>query len=216
VVGQGPPYKLTVRSDGDVPDTLRIADVSEKSEVLATVCDLLAAGDRYGASSVLRRDYPFAAQPAVERRYGEAEALRVFLRDGFRDRYSGACLIFPGTLRVLSLHLPADFPFHPNWKMSQTHFAFWELSPTVDHVIPVSRGGADVEENWVTTSMVRNSAKANWTLEELGWRLHPPGGIREWDGLLRWFRGYVTQHPDVLENPLVRRWHRAALATPAV
>jgi HNH endonuclease len=53
--------------------------------------------------------------------------------------------------------------------------AFWEVGATIDHVVPVTRGGADDESNWVTTSMARNSAKMNWTLEELGWTLHPPG-----------------------------------------
>ena len=183
--------------------------MSEKSDTLAAVCALLDADDLPSASSLLRRDYPFAARAATERKYGEAEALRVFLRDGFIDRYSGDRLVFPGALRVLSLRLPADFPFHPNWKMSETHFAFWELSPTVDHVVPVSRGGADAEGNWVTTSMVRNSAKGNWTLEELGWTLRPAGDLREWDGLLGWFRTYVARHPDLLDNTLVRRWHRA-------
>ncbi|MFF0818704.1 HNH endonuclease [Rhodococcus sp. NPDC003318] len=52
--------------------------------------------------------------------------------------------------------------------MSQTHFAYWELFPTIDHIVPVTRGGADDESNWVTTSMLRNSAKAHWTLDELG------------------------------------------------
>ena len=40
---------------------------------------------------------------------------------------------------------------------------------TIDHVIPVARGGADDESNVVTTSMLRNSAKSNWLLDEVGW-----------------------------------------------
>ena len=120
------------------------------------------------------------------------------------------------TARILSLRLPTEFPFHPNWKMSETHPAYWELTPTVDHVIPVARGGADEESNWVTTSMLRNSAKGNWTLEELGWTLRPPSDANEWNGLLDWFRDYVTRDPDVLANSHVKRWNRAAVASAAL
>lgn len=186
--------------------------MNQKLDTLARVCSLLDAGAVAGASSLLRRDYPFVAPPAPERKFGESEALRVFVRDGFRDRYSGDRLVFPGTLRVLSLRLPEDFPYHPNWRMTDTHFAFWELSPTVDHLVPVARGGADAEANWVTTSMVRNQAKANWTLEELGWTLKPPGQLCEWDGLMGWFLGFAARQPDVLESAALRRWHRAARA----
>jgi hypothetical protein len=133
------------------------------------------------------------------------------MRDGFVDRYSGKHLVFPGVLRVLALRLPAEFPYHPNWKMTATHLAFWELSPTVDHVVPVARGGADTELNWVTTSMLRNSAKANWTLEELGWTLLPAGDLHAWDGLLGWFIRHVKKHSELLQNPRIAAWNRAAL-----
>ena len=94
--------------------------------------------------------------------------------------------------------------------MTDTHFMFWELFPTIDHVRPVARGGADAEENWVTTSMLRNGAKAGWTLEELGWTLHPPGDTA-WDGLLGWFLEYAKGSALAREDAYVRRWHRAAL-----
>ena len=187
----------------------------DRAAVLAAVCQLLSTGNRSDAAELITRDYPFERVASVERKYGEAEATRVFLRDGFIDRYSGSRLIFPGVLRILSLHLPAEFPFHPNWKMSETHEAFWELSPTIDHIVPVSRGGLDSEANWVTTSMRRNSAKANWTLAELGWTLYPPGSREKWDGLMGWFRLHVKDNPTLLENALVRRWHKAAIAATA-
>ena len=71
--------------------------------------------------------------------------------------------------------------------MSECHLAYWQLFPTVDHIISVARGGAGEESNWVCTSQLRNSAKSNWLLEELGWQLHEPGDLKEWDGLLKWF-----------------------------
>jgi hypothetical protein len=121
--------------------------------------------------------------------------------------------VFPPVLRVLSTVLPADFPYHPNWKTDLTHPAYWEVGATIDHVRPVSRGGADDESNWVTTSMARNSAKMNWTLEELGWTLVPSGDFRAWDGLLHWFLSFAARHPEILATASVRHWHRAARIT---
>jgi hypothetical protein len=183
-----------------------------KHEAIAGVCSFLEDEKLPDAAELLRREYPFTPAETVERKYGDQEALRVFLRDGFIDRYSGNRLVFPGVLRVLALRLPAEFPYHPNWKMTATHLAFWELTPTVDHIVPIARGGVDAESNWVTTSMLRNSAKANWTLEELGWNVLPPGDLRAWDGLVTWFMRYVASHRDLLQNARVATWHRAALA----
>jgi len=137
--------------------------------------------------------------------------MRVFLRDGFVDRYSGTRLVFPGTLRLLSQLLPEELPFHLNWKMSECHMMFWELFPTIDHIVPVARGGADEASNWVTTSMIRNQAKANWTLEELGWSLREPAEAGRWDGLLGWFREYALAHPEVLRVRYLARWQEAAM-----
>ncbi|WP_346842815.1 hypothetical protein [Rhodococcus sp. A14] len=67
--------------------------------------------------------------------------------------------------------MPEEFPAHPNWAVSQSQFAYWELFPSIDHLVPVAGGGADDESNWMSTSMLRNSAKAHWTLDELGWTL---------------------------------------------
>jgi hypothetical protein len=71
--------------------------------------------------------------------------------------------------------------------MSETHPAYWEPFPTVDHLVPITKDGTNTEANCVTTSMLRNSAKANWTIEELGWVLYPPGDLERWDGLVHWF-----------------------------
>lgn len=136
--------------------------------------------------------------------------VQVFTRDGYVDRYSGQRLIFPGTLRLLSALMPEEFPSHPNWKMSESHLVYWELFPTIDHVVPVARGGSDDKTNWITTSMLKNSAKANWTLDELGWSLFPPGAIEEWDGLTRWFINYTDSNVGALSSAYLKRWRVAA------
>jgi hypothetical protein len=106
--------------------------------------------------------------------------------------------VFPPVLRILSLVLRSEFPFHPNWKSDLTHPSYWELGATVEHLVPVTRGGVDDESDWVTTSMGRNSAKLNWTLSELGWTLHPLGIISDWDGLFGWFLRYTAVHPETV------------------
>ena len=181
-----------------------------KPQIIESVCAFLEDDDVPRASDVLRQQYPFTPAETVERKYGDREALKVFLRDGFVDRYSGSRLVFPGVLRILAIRLPGEFPYHSNWKMTATHLAFWELSPTVDHIVPIARGGPDAHDNWVTTSMLRNSAKANWTLEELDWSLQPPGDLASWDGLLAWFKRYVASHPELLREARISTWYRAA------
>ena len=159
---------------------------------------------------MLMREYPYRRVTSNNRKYTEREATSVFLRDGFVDRYSGAKLVFPAVLRTLSILYPDAFPFHKNWKMSECHIAYWELFPTIDHIVPVARGGLDAETKWITTSMLRNSAKANWLLEELGWQLHPPGGLEQWDGLMEWFMKYADSNSTILSSSYLKKWYTAA------
>jgi hypothetical protein len=182
----------------------------EKSIAVVEACAALKGGVRDQAISLLKRDYPFASHPITKRQYGPLESTRVFVRDGFIDRYTAERLIFPPVLRIISAELPVDFPYHPNWKTEVTHPTYWEVGATVDHLIPVSRGGADDDSNWVTTSMVRNSAKGNWTLAELGWSIQAPGNLKDWDGLIHWFLEYTNDRPELIAAASMRQWHRAA------
>jgi hypothetical protein len=186
-----------------------------RAHVIAAVCEELQKDRVDSAVSILQSKYPFEAFNNVGRRYTESQSLKIFMRDCFTDRYSGLPLVFPGTLRILSLRLPKDFPFHPNWKADACHFAYWELFPTVDHVIPVSRRGADDESNWVTTSMVKNASKANFRLEEIGWQLLPQESKKDWDGLTSWFSTEVTRNPHYLNDAYVRKWNGALRMTTA-
>jgi hypothetical protein len=205
------PVDRTVALSGESVENLCM---SAKADVIAAVCQALDRGEASDAAEILKQ-YPFAGQAAVARRYSLATCMRVFMRDGFIDRYSGERLVFPGALRILSQLLPEEFPYHPNWKMASTHPAFWELFPTIDHVVPVTvpvtKGGTDEEVNLVTTSMLRNAAKCHWTLEELGWQLLPEAGPH-WDGLTAWCIAFVRAKPAVLtSDPYLRRWHAAAI-----
>jgi hypothetical protein len=120
-------------------------EAHRKAEIITAVCAELTKGRSSEAAAILKAKYPFSPMTNAGRSYTRTEALRVFYRDGFVDRYSGLRLVFPGALRVLSVWMPETFPYHKNGKADQCHFAFWELFPTVDHVIPVSRGEKDDE-----------------------------------------------------------------------
>lgn len=186
--------------------------VQDKVDVLAGALADLAVGDMQSASMRIQTGYPFEVRKTGKRSWTPARALAIFKRDGFVDRYSGSRLVFPGAFQSLSMLLPAVFPAHPSWKMSETHFAYWELFPTMDHKVPIARGGSNDDDNLVTTSFLRNQAKSSWTLEELGWSLHPPGNIEEWDGLLSSTCILVAARPELLENKYLRGWHNAACA----
>lgn len=187
--------------------------MSSNQETIKKVCDALMGESVTKAKEIIQNEYPFMPLIKNGRQYSDYQKTKVFLRDGFIDRYSGEKMVFPPVLRLISNIMPIEFPFHNNWKMSECHFAYWQLLPTIDHIIPVTRGGEDKEPNWVCTSQLRNSAKSNWLLEEIGWKLHEPGDLKEWDGLINWFMHYVDTHPEVTDDKYIHSWHNAAKRT---
>lgn len=138
--------------------------------------------------------------------------MQQFVADGFIDRYSGDRLLNPGVLKMLSVYYPNAFPYQAHWKTTETHTAYWELTPTIDHIIPISYGGVDAKENWATTSMMNNSIKSNWTLEQLRWHLCPKGDIRDWDGLTRLFLEVVEKNRSLLNDRYIHTWYRASVS----
>ncbi|MDG9688467.1 hypothetical protein QC334_38150, partial [Streptomyces sp. DH18] len=104
----------------------------DRTDILTTVCAHLEAGDSGAAAQALRGGYPFAPPVSRRRAYSPLRCARVFLRDGFTDRYSGARLIFPPVFRQFTLAMPRDFPADAHWSHAKTHPAYWELFPTLD------------------------------------------------------------------------------------
>ncbi|HNQ68507.1 MAG TPA: hypothetical protein PKN32_09015, partial [Bacteroidales bacterium] len=74
------------------------------------------------------------------------------------------------------------------------------------HLIPIARGGQDNESNWITTSMLRNSAKSNWTIDEIGWELFNKGKLENWDGLLNYFIELTDKNPYYERDNYVKNW----------
>jgi hypothetical protein len=58
--------------------------------------------------------------------------------------------------------------------------------------------------------MLRNAAKANWFLEELGWSTTLAPVLKDWDGLLPWFLVAYERFEPVREHPGTRAWYRVA------
>ena len=180
-----------------------------KSQAVIDVCAALSKGQRQEAVDILRERYAFAPPVPLRHNAGPVQSTRVFLRDGFIDRYTGDRLMFPPVLRLVAIDLPTHFPYHPNWKSDVTHRAFWELSATVDHFNPRSLGGTATDDNLLTTSLLRNMAKGNWSCEELGWTLCPPGTLSDWDGQVAWFRARIEADRQLLKIEMLRKWYRA-------
>ncbi len=187
----------------------------EKVQAIEQAAIALLRDGKEQAKTIITKEYPFCRLSSEERKYTEKQKLAQFIRDGFIDRYSGGKLLNPGILKVLSFYCPEEFPYHPHWKMEECHSAYWEFVPTVDHIVPVALGGADTEENWASTSMLHNSIKSNWTLEQLQWHLYDAGDFEAWDGLTHLFLQLVEQEEALLTDSYIRKWYRLSKAAVA-
>lgn len=178
----------------------------DKALLIKNLCGLLLDDKKQDCIEFANENYPFVDSLIQKRQYSRYQMCRVFLRDGFIDRYSGAKLLFPGLIKILTIEFPDIFKYHKNWKMSDTHMIYWDLFPTIDHLIPIALGGDDNESNWITTSMIRNSAKSNWTIEEIGWILHDKGQLDNWDGLIKYFIDLTNKNPEYEKDNYVSGW----------
>ncbi len=179
----------------------------EKSEIIESIAKMLIINNKDTAKEIITKEYPHEIVEIEKRSYTMTEKMEQFLKDGFIDRYTGKRLLNPGMLKVISNYFPDEFPFHPHWKMTETHIAYWELVPTIDHVYPIAKGGHDNKENWVTTSMISNSIKSNYTIEEINWTLHPKGKLEDWDGLTNLFIELVDKNTGLLEDSYIKNWY---------
>ena len=108
----------------------------EKSDVISSIIDMLIDNNKISAKSIIINEYPHKIYNIEKRTYTISQKMQQFIDDGFIDRYTGEKLLNPGILKVLSVYFPDEFPFHPHWKMTETHIAYWELVPTIDHIYP--------------------------------------------------------------------------------
>ena len=141
----------------------------DKADVIQQACLAADAGQALTAHALLGAHYPFQPVPKIKRGCSLRQSIAIFERDGFIDRYTGTRLVYPGALYLLSALLPEDFPSHRNGKMDRTHLAFWELFPTIDHVVPVA---------WA----VRMTPAIGSALRCAATRSRPTGDWKTWAG----------------------------------
>jgi hypothetical protein len=175
---------VTAIGDGDT-DSARQAiariDIALLEHIRAEVLRAVSAATRPGGPK---------PQLVQRRRSVEREKYTVFRDDRWTCRFCGRRTVDPRVLRQLSVALPDAFPYHPNWKFGASHLLFWTHSTSLEHLVPLARGGADSRENFVTTCYACNDARSDFTLEELGWVLLPRTHD-EWDGLT----GHIPKLP---------------------
>ncbi|HSQ88888.1 HNH endonuclease signature motif containing protein [Romboutsia sp.] len=179
----------------------------EKARIIEKASELLLNKSKKEAIDIINTEYKFEYKKVEKRAYKDKEKFNIFMRDGFIDRYTGDKLLNPGILKVFSTYFPEEFPYHSHWKMDQTHVAYWELIPTIDHINPIARGGKDEEDNWITTSMLHNSIKSNWSLEQIGWNIKECGDLSEWDGLTNIFIDIVERDTNLLNDNYIKKWY---------
>jgi 5-methylcytosine-specific restriction endonuclease McrA len=182
-----------------------------KSNIIELACFALSEDNKEKSLEILKNEYPFKYIKCGKRQYTKEKILNIFIRDGFIDRYTGDKLVFPGALKILSNIFPNEFPYHQHGKLEVCHTAYWELMPTIDHILPTSKGGTNNDDNLVTTSMIKNSAKSIFSLDELGWTLYPNGNLEEWDGLVNWFLEFIKENKQLLDDNYINDWYRVAI-----
>ena len=182
----------------------------DKSEIIKNIALLLLENNKPAAKDLLQNQYTHQTTEIHSRSYSLKDKMLQFITDGFIDRYTGKKLINPGLLKIISCYFPNEFPYDPHWKMTKTHPAYWDFVPTIDHIIPIAKGGLDRPENRVTTSMKNNSIKSNYSLDEINWNLFPKGNCQEWDGLTQVFIELVENDVELCNDPYINRWYKVS------
>jgi 5-methylcytosine-specific restriction endonuclease McrA len=180
----------------------------------------LAAALAQGDSAESRRLVEVIANPgALDHTVRPVSSLRrwtaVFARDSYTCRYCERQTIAPSVLRVVSHVFPEVFRFHPNWKTSETDAAYFVLSTSADHIVPVTRGGSDAPANIVTACWMCNGMKSNYLLSELrDWKLAPVSAS-PWRGLTEYLDSMIRQ-AGLETNAYLRRWSEAVRQPEAI
>lgn len=180
----------------------------DKSRVIESVVGFLLDSKIDDAKTLIRDVYPHKNIVPEKRTYTMREKMEQFLDDGFVDRYSGERLINPGVLKIITHYCAEEFPYDAHWKMTKTHIAYWDMIPTVDHIVPISQGGVDNRTNWATTSMRNNSIKSNYSLEDINWKLFPKGDLNVWDGLSEFLLKLVDNDLSLTEDMYIYKWYK--------
>ena len=109
---------------------------------------------------------------------------KVFSRDRWYCRYCGDSVFFSPILKVLEKISPGHGYYHPNGKSSEMIPLFANKFASVDHINPVSKGGENNLDNYVTSCWECNLKYGNKTQEEGKPIPNPINTLDDkWDGL---------------------------------
>jgi len=110
----------------------------------------------------------------------------IFQRDGWRCRYCGTRVISRAARKVFILNFPVETHWVSSYKYGG-HSALLSQGVSLDHIRPISRGGDNEPDNFVTACGTCQFGRNQWTLEEVGFtnpKDRPPV-VDGWDGLTR-------------------------------
>ncbi len=109
---------------------------------------------------------------------------QVFCRDKWHCRYCNDAVFFSPILKVLESISPGHGYYHPNGKSDEMLTLFANKFASIDHIIPVTRGGENSIENYVTSCWKCNLMYGNKTHKK-GKPLPNPinSSGTKWDGL---------------------------------
>lgn len=201
-----------------------MSTVPSDMDLAARIASLLRASAEPSDELLDKHGFPrsFATIERTARRsIPPSKQIEVYYRDHFIDRYTGEHLIFPGALLLLGELYPDAFPkagAGAGWRIGKCHWIYWRLWPTVDHVVPIAKGGAALDiSNLVTTCQMINTAKGAWTDDAappaIRFQLIDEATVQKdpWNGLLNWFTSTMNNNPKLLGRDAgIDRWYRTA------
>ena len=91
---------------------------------------------------------------------------KVFCRDNWHCRYCSDSVFFSPILKILETISPGHGYYHPNGKSDEMIPLFANKFASVDHITPVTKGGENNLDNYVTSCWECNLKFGNKIHEE--------------------------------------------------
>ena len=91
---------------------------------------------------------------------------KVWQRDFWSCRYCGEVVFFSPTLKLLDKLSPGHGYYHPNGKTNKILGLFQWKWASIDHINPVTKGGLNDEDNYVTSCWQCNLKFGNKNLNQ--------------------------------------------------
>lgn len=136
--------------------------------------------------------------PSTERKLrmpAKAFQASVFIRDRYFCRYCNKSTVALPVMNAIAAIYPMTYRLHPHWKATETDVSFWIDMASLDHIIPLTRGGTNETSNLATSCWRCNELKGGSLLTEIGWTIQRPQAM-DWDGLSSKLADLVAVIPD--------------------